>query len=80
MVRNSVRANGELLAPFASSNFEKSKNLAEQLIFFVEANQALQKIINVDILSLSELADAQDIALRGDELFLKMTSPSKRAI
>ncbi len=67
-----VRANGELLAPFASSNFEKSKNLAEQsLSSFVEANQALQKIINVEVLSLSELADAQDIALRGDELFLE---------
>ncbi len=67
-----TRASVELLAPFASSNFEKSKNLAEQsLSSYVEAYQALQKIINVEVLSLSELMDAQNIALRGDELFLE---------
>ena len=67
-----TRANVELLAPFASSNLEKSKNLAEQsLSSYVEAYQALQKIINVEVLSLSELEDAQNIALRGDELFLE---------
>ena len=38
---------------------------------YVEAYQALQKIINLEVLSLSELADAQNIALRGDELFLE---------
>ena len=67
-----TRASVELLAPFASSNLEKSKNLAEQsLSSYVEAYQALQKIINLEVLSLSELADAQNIALRGDELFLE---------
>ena len=67
-----TRASVEPLAPFASSNLEKSKNLAEQsLSSYVEAYQALQKIINLEVLSLSELADAQNIALRGDELFLE---------
>ena len=66
------RASVELLPPFASSNLEKSKNLAEQsLSSYVEAYQALQKIINLEVLSLSELADAQNLALRGDELFLE---------
>ena len=50
----------------------KIEESAEQsLSSFVEANQALQKIINVEVLSLSELADEQYIALRGDELFLE---------
>ena len=67
-----IRANNELLAPFASSNLEKSKNLAEQsLSSYVEAYQALQKIINLEDLSVFELADARDIALEGDELFLE---------
>ena len=67
-----TRASVELLAPFASSNLEKSKSQAEQsLSSYVEAYQALQKTINVEVLSLSELADAQNIALMGDELFLE---------